>query len=643
MCASADNPYPGSRAFTEADQGRFFGRVPDREIGLDLWKTGRLTVLSGPPGCGKTSLLQAGLRPELRKKTNRPYILPTGNLAHGLAFPAPALAEHNPFTLALLRSWAPDDLPTRLAGLTVSDWLRGFTRNVSGTVYAAVDGLSVLALSPRASGAWRAWRQDFLTGLARAIDDFPRLHLLLLTSDEERDLLSAAVGGGARHTLRALSPDAALAAIAGPAELAGRPFTGQATTVLAVDLQDGGAVAPALLQAACSRLWDRLPAGTAEISEEALGGVSGTDTALADWCGQAVTEAAALHRVAPEGLLSELTGPVASVSDVVLEALLDRHLLTREAGKYRLASGRLARPLRQARPGPARVSAVAHLRAGELALARGDLPVARAQAGRARDLRLEDQLRDAEEFRERADAESLLGNVAYRSGDPGQAIPHHRTASKLMQTAGDSHAAAYQLAAVGQLLLAGDEPGAAIASLNAAAHRERSDLTLWIQLAAALWQTGNSRWAVETLDSVLHREGGHVKARRLRGEILADLDAGPAALRDLDRVARREAGPGLPSARAARALALAQTGDHAAAFREIESALDDARRSGLVLFYAARVAELAGDTASVKEWATEAIDAKNPPLSRPHRRKALALAGYGDRRRSGPGLVPGLS
>ena len=103
----ADNPYPGSRAFTQADES-FFGRDADIAVIVDLWMTNRLTVVSGAAGCGKTSLLQAGVCPLLREKTSqhRPRIFPPGNLSGGMTFPFPALTDHNPFTLALLRSWA---------------------------------------------------------------------------------------------------------------------------------------------------------------------------------------------------------------------------------------------------------------------------------------------------------------------------------------------------------------------------------------------------------------------------------------------------------------------------------------------------------------------------------------------------------
>jgi tetratricopeptide (TPR) repeat protein len=649
----ADNPYPGSRAFTQADEEFFFGRDADTAVIVDLWMTSRLTVVSGPAGCGKTSLLQAGVRPLLREKTAqyRPRTFALGDLSHGTTFPFPALTDHNPFTLALLRSWAPDDVPTRLAGLSVSDFVRERTRGHDGVTYAAIDALDDLALGPQA-GAWVKWRREFLAGLVQAISDHPQLHLLLVTRTTGLGLLTSSVGVGARHSITGLTPRAAIAAITKPAAAAGRTFADKAAQGIVKDLlgipEDAELpsdcrVEPSLLQAVCSRLWEELPVSVTEISDRTVQGFSDSDTALAGYCGQVITETSALHGLPPRklhlwlvvgftagrdtraGLRGNAT--TTGMPDGVARDLLDRHLLASEIDDieqyYRLLSRRLIDPLRMASvTAAASVTSAGFLRAAELALARGALDLAWAHAQRACGTLPEQELRDASGFRERAEAESLLGNVAYRRGEPATALPHYRKAAELMEAAGDSHAAAYQFAAAGQLLLAGDEPGDAISELRAAADRQQSDLGLQIQLALALWQTGDGRGSVMILNSVIDRDGGLVEARRMRGEVLADLGEGNKAISDLDHAA-----PDVPSSQAARGLALAENGDHTAAAAEINSALASARRSGLVLLYAARASDLAGDNVSAKERAREAIAATDPPLSPPHKQLALALAG----------------
>src|ERR1700743_3481810 len=112
MSKIAANPYPGSRAFEQADRALFFGRDADTDAIVDRWMGNRLTIVSGPVASGKTSLLHSGVYPAMPVKRSR--ILPVGNLLHGTSFPFPALPEHNPFTLALLTAWSPEDVPTRL-------------------------------------------------------------------------------------------------------------------------------------------------------------------------------------------------------------------------------------------------------------------------------------------------------------------------------------------------------------------------------------------------------------------------------------------------------------------------------------------------------------------------------------------------
>ncbi|HEY2296069.1 MAG TPA: hypothetical protein VGM86_35670 [Thermoanaerobaculia bacterium] len=62
----AENPWPGLAAFREEDEDFFHGRDAEIEELLRLILRGRLTVLFGLSGLGKTSLLQAGLFPRLR-------------------------------------------------------------------------------------------------------------------------------------------------------------------------------------------------------------------------------------------------------------------------------------------------------------------------------------------------------------------------------------------------------------------------------------------------------------------------------------------------------------------------------------------------------------------------------------------------
>ena len=67
--APPTSPYPGLAPLRAADAGRFYGRrrLTHRVLSR-LQEPRRFLALVGPPGCGKTSLVQAGLLPALRSE-----------------------------------------------------------------------------------------------------------------------------------------------------------------------------------------------------------------------------------------------------------------------------------------------------------------------------------------------------------------------------------------------------------------------------------------------------------------------------------------------------------------------------------------------------------------------------------------------
>ncbi len=66
----AGNPYKGLAAFTESEQDvkRFFGRGESIEKVLALIESRKLVVISGASGTGKSSLIKAGIFPELKRR-----------------------------------------------------------------------------------------------------------------------------------------------------------------------------------------------------------------------------------------------------------------------------------------------------------------------------------------------------------------------------------------------------------------------------------------------------------------------------------------------------------------------------------------------------------------------------------------------
>ena len=64
--AQPSGPYPGLKPFSEEDSEFFFGRERDSEIIVANLRARRLTVLYGPSGVGKSSVLRAGCVASLR-------------------------------------------------------------------------------------------------------------------------------------------------------------------------------------------------------------------------------------------------------------------------------------------------------------------------------------------------------------------------------------------------------------------------------------------------------------------------------------------------------------------------------------------------------------------------------------------------
>jgi WD40 repeat protein len=106
--APPDCPYPGMRPFTAEDKDRFYGRDAEQQQAVDSLRRSPFLAVIGPSGSGKSSLLMAGILPELQGsahfagaawtvKVMRPGATPldalTAALGEATLHPAPAADE----------------------------------------------------------------------------------------------------------------------------------------------------------------------------------------------------------------------------------------------------------------------------------------------------------------------------------------------------------------------------------------------------------------------------------------------------------------------------------------------------------------------------------------------------------------------
>jgi tetratricopeptide (TPR) repeat protein len=652
-------PYVGPRAFTVSDSGRFFGRSVESAAVAALWRDQSITVVAGPSGVGVTSLIQAGVIPLVDSVAAE--ILPGGRISGGTAFPVAALAEYNPYKFTLMATWAPGESGIRISGLSMRDFLRrrAGRADIQGRplpLLVVMDQAEDLITdSPYGDGH----REQLVEELAEALDELPMVHLLVgVRQDYLRDLdpyLRSLGSAGASLTLRPLSLESALTAVTAPLTGTGRSFASGVAENLVTNLGEDQALVragpdsridPALLQVVCAALWGALPANVRLITSRHLEVFGDVNQVLTAYCGHVVTAVAGYHGIeaselglwlgrtfvtkeGTRGTVREGSIRTAGMPNAVLRGLRNAYVLSadRRAGSrlYGLRHDCLIGPvLESARHLPASrqvpgLRQADHVRAAEAAMAVGDLELA---ARSADDALLTDPGQD---LRLSAEAESLLGNVAYSRRQYPEAEVHYHAAAALSEVLQDSAGVVQLLAAVAQAQLAQGRRAEAVDTLYSAVGRNPCDLAVQTELAWALWHAGLREAAVAVLTGVLAVDGTAPDALRARGEILADLGDAEGALRDLDRVQQRQR----PSTRAARALALATIRKLSAANPEIEAALSYAPDNGPVLLYAARVAALGdapGTAADLARRAMRATDPAAPPHQREQARQLIDLA-----------------
>lgn len=634
-------PYVGLRSFKVSERNLFFGRTRESLEIATLWRARKLTLLYGASGVGKTSLLQAGVIASLDPA--RTDFWPPGRLKP--ARPQTKIRARNPFTFALLSSWAPDTSPDPLADTTISEFLAGHRENHDRygdpiPLLVAIDQFEELFSNPDS----HVYLRPFIDELTDALRDHEGVRLLL--SLRENYLASMlpfeqllAGQSSTRSRLLPFGREAALEAICGPLEGTGRSFDPAAAEQLVTDLRTVrlttvqgeertvtvDSIEPVQIQIVCSALWESLPAGATIITSADVREHADVDRFLASFCSHALNAVAGEHGIpatkirswlqqefitelGTRGTAYEGNDQTAGMPNAVVRALEDRHILRSELRSdtrwYELQHDRLIEPILQADPKE-------DLEAAKLARKEGTWDLVQYHARRAV------RVFGSDELRVRAEVEHLLGEAAQHLGQPDVALDHYRMAAGLFEVVQDSSAVGESLASAGRLSLGRGRHTAAASDLQAAIARIPGDLRVQTDLAWALWHTGQQHAALAILNSVLALDSTLTEALRARGEILADIEEPAGALNDLslDRVRHHQR----PSTQAARALALALDGRFDAAEQEAADALANSEDHGPVLLRVARVRALTGHREEAIRLAAAALAATQTRLP-PHLR-----------------------
>ncbi len=240
--ATRRNPYKGLRAFEEADADDFYGRttlVRRLREALSRRVASRLVVLAGPSGSGKSSVVRAGLLPELRNTETDVAVIYPGSAPTTTLSAAIEGLDQDPKSVLVVDQL--EELFTLASHADLADFL---------------DTLSAIATAPNGPWVLVTIRADFLDRLL-AQPRFASLiepGLILVTPLEDHEVRDVVVGPASRLGV-AVEPDLVAAAVS---QVAHRP-----------------SVLP-LLEFALTDLYERAGGQTMTLAAlEAAGGISG--------------------------------------------------------------------------------------------------------------------------------------------------------------------------------------------------------------------------------------------------------------------------------------------------------------------------------------------------------------------------------
>jgi WD40 repeat protein len=355
------NPYVGPRAFEEDERDLFFGRDEEIEILAGMVMARRAVLFLAQSGAGKSSLLRAGLIPELtrqetvgRGRRARTYqklrVLPIVTVGGAISQRVQGSIA-NIYVYRVLLSLLPTADSDALASLSLSESLAPF--------FTASDTADQASLPPAVPSTLlvfdqfeelfthdptrRQEREDFFRQVREALDTYETLHVLFtMREDYVAELTPYAAllpeQLRPRFRLEFLGAEAARQAIQQPARRIGVDFGDAATTKLVDDLsrvrvqrldgsteeQAGPYVEPVQLQVVCRRLWEKLPEGTTEIVASDVEAVGDVDSALAGYYAEQVSA------------IAQETG----IGERAIREWVDRHLITEQGIRGQSLQGR---------------------------------------------------------------------------------------------------------------------------------------------------------------------------------------------------------------------------------------------------------------------------------------------------------------
>lgn len=321
-------PYVGPKPFEPDDYDLFFGR--DHEAGdlLSLVIAHRVVLLHAQSGAGKTSLINAGMLPQLRAEGFE--VLPPARV-QGLIpndFAAQDVeAIRNIFVFNTLMSWidwSDKNLdPHQLVQMSIAEFLAA-KPHVTGDDGFPAPRVIILdqfeELLTTYAGQWKS-RDGFFEQIREALDTDNLLRVLFVIRDDflaQFTPYTNALPELLRKSfyLEHLRRNAALQSIKKPLAVTNRTMDDDAAETILQELLktrvrtaigeiqevEGEFVQPVQLQVICRSLWEHLPPDTIKITQQHVRNLGDVDQSLANYYEHHVEQAASIATI-PESQL----------------------------------------------------------------------------------------------------------------------------------------------------------------------------------------------------------------------------------------------------------------------------------------------------------------------------------------------------
>jgi WD40 repeat protein len=377
------NPYVGPRALGPGEP--IYGRERELLDLRDLLIAERIVLLYSPSGAGKTSLIQAGLIPEMEREEFS--VLPLMRVGKN-----PAATAGNRYLASAMLSLEEN----RAAGdgsLPVADIARisSFADYLEGIEELLPSGNSKLLIFDQFEEILtvdpldQEGKAEFFAQVGAVLRNSSRWALFSIREDyvAALDPYTRAVPTRLKSNLRLdlLTPEAARLAIEKPADNQGVSFTPEATSRLIDDLRRvmvrsragtfeprlGPYVEPVHLQVVCSQLWEKPRSNPSKIGVEELATIGDVDSALGEYyaahVGNVAREAGVKEKAIREwfdrslitesGIRSDVMwqpGGSEGLNDAAIDALEAVHLVRKEERRdatwLELSHNRLVTPIR---------------------------------------------------------------------------------------------------------------------------------------------------------------------------------------------------------------------------------------------------------------------------------------------------------